>query len=122
VLAPILGITSDANRSEGSLVSPKENSLFSKIVQLDPIQINFEISDKEVNVFIYQSDDSLHSYVGRLTLFDPMIDPKTGTFPLQAYFLNPDNLLKMIERIANHYITVDVLAIGKRWCRTVWPR
>jgi hypothetical protein len=102
VLAPILGITSDANRSEGSLVSPKENSLFSKIVQLDPIQINFEISDKEVNVFIYLSDDSLHSYVGRLTLFDPIIDPKTGTFPLQAYFLNPDNLLKMGKFVFVH--------------------
>jgi hypothetical protein len=35
--------------------------------------------------------------------------------------LDPQSI-GMIERIANHYITVDVLAIGKRWCRLVWPR
>ena len=95
MLAPILGITSDANRSEGSLVSPKENSLFSKIVQLDPIQINFEIFDKGAKVFISLSDDCLYPYVCQLTWFDPLIYPKTGTFPLQAYFLNPNNLSKV---------------------------
>lgn len=95
MLAPILGITSDAYPSERSLVSPQENSLLTKIVQLDPIQINFEIFDKEAKVFISLSDDSLYPYVGQLTLFDPLIDPKTGTFPLQAYFPNPNNLSKV---------------------------
>lgn len=82
VLAPISGITSDSYLSEGSLVSPQGNSLLSKIVQLDPIQVNFGISDKEweafkkqnngtplsseAKVFISLTDDSLYHYVGRL--------------------------------------------------------
>jgi membrane fusion protein (multidrug efflux system) len=46
--------------------------------------------------------ESLYFPNGRLSLslrrssdiFDPLIDLKTGTFPLQAYFPNPNNLLK----------------------------
>jgi hypothetical protein len=94
-LAPILGIKSDAHPSERSLVSPQEISLLTKIVQLDPIQINFEIFDKGAKVFISLSDDCLYPYVCQLTWFDPLIYPKTGTFPLQAYFLNPNNLSKV---------------------------
>jgi membrane fusion protein (multidrug efflux system) len=67
LLAPILGIKSDAHSSERSLVSPQEISLLTKIVQLDPIQINFEIFDKGAKVFISLSDDCLYPYVCQLT-------------------------------------------------------
>jgi hypothetical protein len=77
-----------------------QNSLLTKIVQLDPMQIKFEIFDKEAKVFISLSDDSLCPYDDQLTLFYPLIDPKTGTFSLQVYFPNPNNLSKWVNLCA----------------------
>ncbi len=47
VTAPVTGFASRAQKSEGSLVSPGADSLLATISQLDPLYVNFSISEAE---------------------------------------------------------------------------
>ncbi|MGH6611013.1 MAG: efflux RND transporter periplasmic adaptor subunit, partial [Burkholderiaceae bacterium] len=47
VTAPVTGFASRAAKSEGSLVSPGADSLLATISQVDPLYVNFSISEQE---------------------------------------------------------------------------
>ncbi len=47
VTAPVTGFASRAQKSEGSLVSPGAESLLATISQLDPLYVNFSLSEAE---------------------------------------------------------------------------
>lgn len=47
VTAPVTGWASRAQKSEGSLVSPGADSLLTTISQLDPLYVNFSVSEAE---------------------------------------------------------------------------
>ncbi len=47
VTAPVTGWASRAQKSEGSLVSPGTDSLLTTISQLDPLYVNFSVSEAE---------------------------------------------------------------------------
>ncbi|MDQ3446448.1 MAG: efflux RND transporter periplasmic adaptor subunit [Pseudomonadota bacterium] len=47
VTAPVAGWASRAQKSEGSLVSPGADSLLATISQLDPLYVNFSVSEAE---------------------------------------------------------------------------
>jgi len=47
VVAPVSGFASRAQKSEGSLVSPGADSLLTTISQLDPLYVNFSVSEAE---------------------------------------------------------------------------
>ena len=47
VTAPVTGWASRAQKSEGSLVSPGADSLLATISQLDPLYVNFSVSEAE---------------------------------------------------------------------------
>jgi membrane fusion protein (multidrug efflux system) len=114
VTAPISGMTSKEVRSEGSLVSPSgDASLLTKISQLDPMYVNFSMSDNELlrlrtwqaqgrfeppegeryTVEVKLSDGSMFPTVGRLNFTDNLIDPSTGAIRSRAEFANPDGVL-----------------------------
>lgn len=114
VTAPISGMTSKEVRSEGSLVSPSgDTSLLTKISQLDPMYVNFSMSDNELlrlrtwqaqgrfeppegeryTVEIKLSDGSMFPTAGRLNFTDNLIDPSTGAIRSRAEFANPDGVL-----------------------------
>lgn len=111
VTAPISGMTSKEVRSEGSLVSPSgDASLLTKISQLDPMYVNFSMSDNELlrlrtwqaqgrfeppegeryTVEVKLSDGSMFPTAGRLNFTDNLIDPSTGAIRSRAEFANPD--------------------------------
>jgi RND family efflux transporter MFP subunit len=83
------------------------------IVQLDPIWVNFTISEQDIlrirqeliqqgihsfrldQVMVeigLQSEDG-YPHAGRLDYISPIVDPGTGTQALRAVFTNPDHLL-----------------------------
>ncbi|MDN0085019.1 efflux RND transporter periplasmic adaptor subunit [Crenobacter sp. SG2305] len=109
VTAPITGVTSKEVLSEGSLVSAANDaSLLTTISQLDPIYVNFSVSDndmlrlrkleqsgklklaepKKLNVRLKLSDGSEYSQAGSLNFTDNIIDPATGTVSSRALFPN----------------------------------
>ena len=47
VVAPVSGWASRAQKSEGSLVSPGADSLLATVSQLDPLYVNFSVSEAE---------------------------------------------------------------------------
>ncbi|AXT49247.1 efflux RND transporter periplasmic adaptor subunit [Chromobacterium rhizoryzae] len=111
VTAPISGMTSQETRSEGSLVSTTADaSLLTKVSQLDPIYVNFSMSDNDMmnlrkmqdsgqlklaanghfNVQLKLTDGSTYGKSGRLNFTDSLVDASTGTIRSRATFANPD--------------------------------
>lgn len=130
VTAPISGMTSQETRSEGSLVSTSaDGSLLTKISQLDPIYVNFSMSDSDqmnlrklqdkgllklkdnghFEVALKLADGSLFDHNGFLNFTDSLVDSTTGTIRSRASLANPQGkilpgqfvrvILKGAERI-----------------------
>ncbi|MGL5784720.1 MAG: efflux RND transporter periplasmic adaptor subunit [Alphaproteobacteria bacterium] len=113
IASPLSGVTSIFQKNEGDLVIPGtgESSLLTQITQLDPIYVNFYVTDKELqesrNLFqkrspeesplaakLFLSDGSPYSEAGVVTFSDPLMRKETGTFLMRATFPNPQHLLK----------------------------
>jgi membrane fusion protein, multidrug efflux system len=109
VTAPVTGLASRALRSEGSLVAPGQDSLLTTISQVDPLYVNFGVSETEqrqllhaigaknaaaATVTVRVSDGTLHPQKGKLGFIDPRINTATGSFDARAEVPNPDGLLR----------------------------
>ncbi|CAA0087048.1 Efflux pump periplasmic linker BepD [Zhongshania aliphaticivorans] len=111
VRAPIAGVTSREEVSEGSLVGPS-NSLLTTITQLDPLWINVSLPDKLVlgiremiergeaaftdgkkEVEVMLGSDDLYPYLGQINFTESAIDSRTGTVQIRAIIPNPDGKL-----------------------------
>lgn len=114
VTAPISGITSKEARSEGSLVtSTGDGSPLTKVTQLNPLYVNFSISDND-NLMIHRneadgrlrlppgmrfdvrlilSDGTVFNQAGQMNFTDSIVDPTTGSVSSRAEFSNPDGSL-----------------------------
>ena len=115
VVAPVAGYASRAIKSEGSLVSPGQDSLLTTISQIDPLYINFSVSEAEKlridrlvaegkivvpdpkkgqEVSLRLSDGTTFPRKGRLSFIDPRINPDTGSFDARATLGNADAALR----------------------------
>src|SRR5690606_6310519 len=114
VTAPIDGIAGIAHKFEGALVTAGQDSLLTTLVQTDPMDVHFSISEnewlaerreqaagrlevpkeEERQVRIRLADGSVPDIVGHINFSAARIDAKTGTYALRARFPNPDGLLK----------------------------
>lgn len=113
VVAPISGLSSRAQKSEGSLATANE-TLLTTISQIDPIWIVFSISENEelrlnravaahqlalpkdngYDVTIQLSDGSTLPRQGKINFSDTRINPTTGTYDMRAEVGNADGSLK----------------------------
>ena len=111
VEAPVSGVTSRALPSEGTLVSGP-NVLLTSVVQVDPIWVNFGVSDNETaqlqkevqagrlqmprqfEVELRLADGSLHPHKGKLEFSDVRVSPQTSTTEARAEVPNPKGLLR----------------------------
>jgi membrane fusion protein (multidrug efflux system) len=112
VTAPIDGIAGRALKVEGGLAEAGNNSLLTTLAQIDPVYVNFGVSESEqlgirrdlrdgmlvippegFDVVLYSSrgDDLLHA--GELDFQDYKIDSRTGNFAMRATVGNSDGLL-----------------------------
>jgi len=112
VTAPVSGFASREQKSEGSLVSPGADSLLTTISQVDPIWVNFSISENErlrldrlvregklviperpeggYVASVRLADGSVYPRKGRLAFIDARINPGTGSYDARAVFPNED--------------------------------
>ena len=113
VVAPISGLTSRAQKSEGSLATQNE-TLLTTISQIDPIWIVFTVSENEqlrlnrgvaakqlvlpkdnaYDVTIQLSDGSTFPRTGKINFADTRVNPTTGTYEMRAEVPNADGALK----------------------------
>ena len=111
VEAPVSGVTSRALPSEGTLVSGP-NVLLTSVVQVDPIWVNFGISDNEAaqlqkeaqagrlqlprnfEVELRLADGSVHPHKGKLDFADVRVSTQTSTREARAEVPNPNGLLR----------------------------
>lgn len=115
VTAPVSGYASRALKSEGSLVTPGQDSLLTTVSQIDPMYVNFSIAENEqlrisrqiaagtliapdakkgYEISVRQADGSIFPRKGRLEFIDPRINPATGSFDARALIPNRDAALK----------------------------
>jgi membrane fusion protein (multidrug efflux system) len=108
VRAPISGLTSREVLSEGSLVSTdQQSSLLTKIVQLDPLYIEFSVPEAEAallrnglapasksapppGVKLILEDGSEYPQAAQLTFVDNAVEVNSGTVRVRAVLPNKD--------------------------------
>jgi membrane fusion protein (multidrug efflux system) len=113
--APVTGLSGAALQREGSyLNSLSQSAKLSYVAQIDPIWVNFAISqneleryrneeesgqfvapkDKKYEFEIILTDGSVYPLKGGLDFTSPTFDTRTGTFSVRAVVANPDFLLR----------------------------
>jgi membrane fusion protein (multidrug efflux system) len=113
VIAPISGLSTRAQQSEGSLANAN-TTLLTTISQVDPIWILFNVSDNEqlrldkamaegrltlphnnaFEVSVKLSDGSTFPRSGRINFADTRVNPQTGSYEMRAEIANADHALK----------------------------
>nr|WP_081536338.1 efflux RND transporter periplasmic adaptor subunit [Rhodovulum sp. P5] len=114
VTAPIGGVTSTEEVSEGSLIgTDASSSLLTEITVLDPVHVNFAFSDKElaeirslldasaarggtidrIEVTVSLGDGTPYGQTGTLDFTSSSLDEETGTLKARAVVANPDRQL-----------------------------
>lgn len=105
VVAPVSGVTGQINRSEGSLISVTD-SLLTTLKQVNPIWVNFSLSDSDVaslpgnrfqaegvEVSLVQQNGEAYPIKGRVNFTASNLDTRLGTQQLRAEFDNPSQKL-----------------------------
>jgi membrane fusion protein, multidrug efflux system len=113
ITTPVTGLSSFARVQDGSYVNG-ENSLLTYVEQVDPIWVNFTLSENEVLAFrkgqengtlrlppssdfpveVVLADGSVHPQKGRITFANANYNQQTGTFLLRATLPNPHGTLR----------------------------
>jgi RND family efflux transporter MFP subunit len=113
VVAPFEGIVSARQVSIGQLVGANATTVLSTIVQIDPIYVNFTVSERDVlqvraslaktgrttadllglPVEIGLQTESDYPHEGKLDYIAPTVDPSTGTLAARATLQNADRIL-----------------------------
>jgi RND family efflux transporter MFP subunit len=106
IRSPLDGRMGRAEVRVGSLVGRSDSTLLATVSTLDPMYVNFSVSEREAlsvwrqmpsrpsDITITLPDDSVYPQHGTLDFVDRAVDPRTGTLALRATFPNPQRLLR----------------------------
>jgi multidrug efflux pump subunit AcrA (membrane-fusion protein) len=114
IRAPITGLSSFATKHDGSYIGPGADSMLTYVAALDPMRINFSLSENQVlrireeikagrlvvppdnsfDVEVILGDGTVHPKRGELTFSDLAFSRETGTFLVRAEVPNPDDDLR----------------------------
>lgn len=114
IKSPLNGLSSFARQQDGSYVTATSQSLLTYVYQVDPMWVNFSISENELlsyrdqidkgrlrfpprsqfDVSIIQADGSVYPQFGHIDFANPAFSTQTGTFLVRASFANPDGVLR----------------------------
>jgi len=112
ITAPFDGRIGQTTVNVGNLVSPSMTTPLATVVKIDPIYVDFTISEREylrsrpsatedtppdsldVLVALELADGSIYEYAGQLVFLSPELDASTGTFTVRAIFPNPYSILR----------------------------
>ncbi|MGH8492217.1 MAG: efflux RND transporter periplasmic adaptor subunit [Moraxellaceae bacterium] len=136
ITSPVSGLSSFAKQQPGSYISAS-NSLLTYVAALDPMRVNFSISENEVlqmrsqqekgelttggkNKFIVKialADGSLYKHEGHITFSDAAFNENTGSFLIRAEFPNTEGELR-----PGQFVRVSVSGISRPNAFTVPQR
>jgi membrane fusion protein (multidrug efflux system) len=132
--SPINGLIGISDAEVGEFVGAPPNPVVLNYVSLtDPIRVRFSINERdflrlsrelskrrqqnkpkleEVDhsevVELILADGSIHSHLGKVVATDAAMNPKTGTFTLEADFPNPESIV-IAGQFARARIAIDIL-------------
>jgi membrane fusion protein (multidrug efflux system) len=132
ILAPVTGVTSFARKQPGSFIAPGADSLLTYVSALDPMRVNFSISENEqlkftrlidqaklrpapnraYTVKIVLADGTVVPAPGHITFGDASFNKETGTFLVRAELPNQDGALRPGQ-------FVRVLMSGASWINAI---
>ncbi|MBM3201277.1 MAG: efflux RND transporter periplasmic adaptor subunit [Chlamydiae bacterium] len=112
--APVAGMVGKAVFREGALISPGPNSLLANLYVIDPIWVNFSVSDNDLlkarretcqkrlvfpprDEFIIEitlADGTVMPSKGSIDFLSPAIEQNTGTMLVRAVLPNPEGILR----------------------------
>ena len=114
ISSPVTGLSSRAKKQEGSYISAGPDSLLTYVAQIDPIWVNYSISENETLKYREQearglirfprssdliievvlADGSVFPNKGRVSFTEPSFSSETGTYLVRAVIANPNGMLK----------------------------
>lgn len=111
ITSPVTGMAGTRLVAPGNLVGRGEATLLTTVTDLDPLRINFNVSENDYlslmkkmtgkdkvphfpDIELYLSDNTKYRYPGKLSISDQVFDSKTGTMLLVGIFPNPYHLLR----------------------------
>jgi membrane fusion protein (multidrug efflux system) len=120
--SPLAGLSSFAKKQEGSFLTPGEGGLLTYVAQLDPIWVNFSMSENELLKFrdevakgrlkfpplslfeveVSLADGSVFPNLGRISFSDPSFSKETGTFLIRTELANPKGELRPGQFVRAH--------------------
>ena len=132
ILSPVTGVTSFARKQPGSFIAPGPDSLLTYVSALDPMRVNFSVSENEqlkfnkmvaegklrpaderkYTVQIVLADGTVVPAPGHITFGDASFNKETGTFLVRAELPNKDGLLRPGQ-------FVRVLMGGPSWVNAI---
>jgi membrane fusion protein (multidrug efflux system) len=114
ITSPVTGLSDRAYQREGALVSPGPASLLTTVSVIDPMWVNFSVSEndwlkyrdqiakgliqfparEDFEVQLVLADGSIFSEKGRVTFTAPLYSKETGTFLVRSVISNPQDFLR----------------------------
>ncbi|WP_225774317.1 efflux RND transporter periplasmic adaptor subunit [Pseudomonas sp. Marseille-Q5115] len=114
ITSPLGGVSSDAKKQEGSYVTPGESGLLTSVAQMDPMYVNFSLSENETLKYrdeiaagrlvfparsdfvveVVLADGTVAPEKGKVSFLAPSFSQETGTFMVRAVLANPTGLLR----------------------------
>jgi membrane fusion protein (multidrug efflux system) len=114
IKSPLVGLSSFARQQDGSYITATSNGLLTYVYQLDPMWVNFSISENEMlkyrdqiaagllkfpahNDFVVNlvlADGTTFAGQGQIDFANPAFNTETGTFLVRAVFANPKGVLR----------------------------
>jgi membrane fusion protein, multidrug efflux system len=114
IKSPLTGLSSFAKQQDGSYVTAAATGLLTTVYQLDPMWVNFSISENELlayrdqiekkqlrfppnddfEVTVVLADGTVFPSRGRINFANPAFNTQTGTFLVRASFANPQGSLR----------------------------
>lgn len=114
IKSPLTGLSSYAKMQDGSYVTPGESGLLTSVSQMDPMYVNFSLSENETlkyrddiaagrlkfppssdfEVEVVMADGTVVPDRGKVNFLAPSFSQDTGTFLVRAVLANPKGVLK----------------------------
>ena len=114
IKSPLTGLSSFAKQQDGSYVTAAATGLLTTVYQLDPMWVNFSISENELlayrdqiekkqlrfpanddfEVTVVLADGTVFPSRGRINFANPAFSTETGTFLVRASFANAQGSLR----------------------------
>jgi len=114
ISSPLKGLSSFAKKQEGSYLSAGDQGLLTTVSQVDPIWVNFSVSENELlsyrdqiskgrlkfppndsfEVEVVLADGTVFPKRGRINFAEPSFSSETGTFLVRTELPNPNGQLR----------------------------